>query len=854
MADLEYTLSIGANLAANFKTVFSDSHTQIVNLGKDVRALQDTDVGKLGESFKRSGDKVATLNIRLQDAYAKLGRLETEASRAGGANADLARQIALVENEIKSLDGSLRRATNQHENLAASIRTESGSVETLMKDYKTLGAEMDRLNKRQQRLSANQAARDANQARRGQLRGELFDAVALGSTVFFPVKGAIEFESAMADAAKTIEGMRDDSGELTPMYHAMVREAKILGRELPISHSAIAGIMAKAGETGMTDAREIAEFTKTTAHMAVAFGISEENAASYMSAYRNSLGQSLDETRDMLDLVNYFGGRGAKEAVTADIVSSIGGFTKTAGLSSKNTVALGATLAAMGVDAGEAGTAIKNLTLAMSQGANASSTQDDALAAMGIDAVELANYLQEDATGAILHLLDAVNKLPEAERLATLTAFTGRGGASSIVSLAGNVDQLRKNFEVVGNASLYSASMQKEYENRSKTTANTLQIMQNKAAELGVTFGSVLLPPLNTVVDIIGAGATKVADLAEKYPHLTKVVGLAAAGLVTLAVVSKAGAYAFTFVRGGALTFQNALIRLGGIQRGSALATRRQTLANQSLARSYDRTARSANKAGAAAQGGARKFGAMGLAARAMPALLVFDVATSAIDSAYMKLMDLTGETQRLKDAGFESKGLVGDFNSVLDAQLTHNPYGFFEAKSTTDAHGNVWDSVPIAGLSGTMGMIKESQERWAGRESTVDVLDAQRTHNPYGLLGGENTTDAQGNVRDSVPIAGLSGTMDMMNESQRNLAAQETAALAEAVQRAEAALKMAQDVNSFQLNLPINIEKVSGLDPEEFRQRLSVLAGYMGEDFTQAVEEIVKSMQRNQERVAYGG
>ena len=567
MADtqINYVMTLGATLGSGFKSVFTDSRSQVVGLAKDVRTLQNTPTGKLGESFTKSGARVAELTASLQTARAKLAELRAEAAKTGG-NAGLSRQIALVEKEVNSLNGSLKRAVNNHQNVAAAMRNEAGSVGALMKDYKTLGTEMERLSSRQKRLSDNLAARDANLAKRAQARGQLFDAVALGSTVFFPVKQAIEFESGMADAAKTIEGMRDESGKLTPMYFEMVRQAKLLGRELPLAHSELASIMGAAGQLGLTDPKEIAQFTKDAAMMAVAFGMVNEEAAASIGGYRTALSLNQDEVREMLDLMNYFANTSsATESGIADIVRRVGALGGVAGVSHKPLAALAATLDSMKIRSEVASTGIQNMMLVMTAGRAATKKQDSVLAQLGFDAEELAERMQVDATGAILDFLRAVKQLPQHEQAAALNRYFGRESVKSIAPLLTQLDLLEENFKKVGDQSLYAGSMQQEFANRSATTAGAAQRAKNQVVELGIDFGSVLLPPFNEFLGILGKGASTLADFAEEFPMLTKVVGLAAGGLVTLAVASKAGAYAWTFVRGGLLMYQNAAIRLGGI-------------------------------------------------------------------------------------------------------------------------------------------------------------------------------------------------------------------------------------------------------------------------------------------------
>lgn len=99
------------------------------------------------------------------------------------------------------------------------------------------------LEKFTQKLHLLQAA-ESEQKKRAGLRQNLMEDYGLAMTVAAPVKSAISFESAMADVAKTIDGARDSSENLTEKYYEIENAVKSLGRELPLTHEQIASLFA----------------------------------------------------------------------------------------------------------------------------------------------------------------------------------------------------------------------------------------------------------------------------------------------------------------------------------------------------------------------------------------------------------------------------------------------------------------------------------------------------------------------------------------------------------------------------------------------------------------------------------
>ena len=429
---------------------------------------------------------------------------------------------------------------------------------------------MDALNKAQ-----------AYKAKRQEAARSLTAATAGAAIFSLPVKQAIEFESAMADAAKTIEGMRDDSGKLTDKYYSMESAIKEMGRSLPLTHDQLARLFAAGGQQGMTDVGELQEFTEMAAHMSVAFGMSTEEAADAIGGYRSALKLSMPEARELLDLMNqYANTTSASEQGIADVVRRVGSLGSVGGIAAKPMTALAATLDAMKVSPEVAATGIKNLILAMTAGNAATKKQKETYAELGIDTVKLAKQMQQDGPAAIISVLEAIEKLPKAQQLSTMQEIFGKESLGFIAPLLANLDQVKKNLLIVGDTSAYAGAMQNEFANRSDTTANKLIIFGNQLRELAITVAGNLLPAVQGFLATAGPAISTVAAWMGEHKKLTTVIIGAAGGLVAMKV---AGAALMWLMSGTAGVFSLAKAAIAGFAVAQKIATAGQWLLNAAL-------------------------------------------------------------------------------------------------------------------------------------------------------------------------------------------------------------------------------------------------------------------------------
>lgn len=337
-------------------------------------------------------------------------------------------------------------------------------------------------------------------------------ALKIGEFVKDSIQSAVNFESAMADVAKVVDGLRDDNGNLTDSYYAMSDSIVQMSKDIPMAAEDLAAITAAAGTAGIA-ADELTTFTETAAKMGVAFDTTADQAGDWMAKWRTSFSMGQEEVTALADQINYLSNNSASTASEiSTIVTAVGPLGDVAGISAAQIAALGSTMVGVGVQQDVAATGIRKLATTMVAGSSATKAQAAVLQQLGLDATEMAERMQTDAEGAILTFLEAVSKLPEAEQAAALKNYFGQESVGAIAPLLTNLDVLRERFEMVADAQLYAGSMDAEYAARAATTANNIQLYENRIAALKIQIGDYLLPVVNKVLAAASGGLDWISD------------------------------------------------------------------------------------------------------------------------------------------------------------------------------------------------------------------------------------------------------------------------------------------------------------------------------------------------------
>lgn len=546
-------ISIGAAVSGAFLASVNTSE-------KKIKALTDK-ADQLGKQ-KIAVDNVKKYRMALSD-------LTSASGLTGAASAKTKKQIRETRNalkaakvEAKGMGVNVRKLTHEEKKFDAAIRLTNKSL-------------------------MHRTTLSANKKDRRKMRGDLVDAAVPVAAMVVPIKMAVDFESVMADVKKVVDLP-------TPVaVKAMEQDILSLSTKIPMAADGIASIVASAGQAGIAKTQEeLVGFAKTAATMGVAFDMGGAESGKMMADWRSGMQLNQAQAVGLADAVNYLSNNmNAQAQDLGMVIQRQGAVAMSAGLTETQVASLGAALLSGGAGPEIAATALKNLTGAMTKGMAATKAQREAFAALGFDAEQMAVRMQENAPEAINSVFQALKDAPKEEQSALISQLFGEESKGAIAPLLANLDNLNKAFGLTSDKLKYTGSMQKEYEVRSKTTANNLALMRNKATRLGIGLGSVLLPAINTLITPIGIVMDLAAATADKFPVLTTVVVGAAVGTVALTAATVAGAYAFSLVHSGITklklahtVLKGAIVRTTIVQNASILASKGATAGTKALA------------------------------------------------------------------------------------------------------------------------------------------------------------------------------------------------------------------------------------------------------------------------------
>lgn len=488
---------------------------------------------------------------------------------------------AFIQGNFKSSFGSANKEISELNDKIKENRNLLKTLKQAQKDgvitaasYKNavaqINPEIERLTKAQQKYINQQSKLNGLQEGMRSHGANALQYAGMAYSVAQVADAAVKFESSMADVRKVVDF---DSPE---QFKQMGKDILDLSTRIPMAAEGLAQIVAAGGQSGIAR-DELLGFAESAAKMGVAFDITAEQAGDMMAKWRTAFKMGQSDVVKLADKINFLGNTTAASApLISDVVTRIGPLGSVGGVASGEIAALGASLVGSGVTSEIAATGIKNLILALVSGESATKSQNEAFAALGLNAIDMAKYMQKDARGAILSVLEAVQRLDKEQQASVMAELFGKESISAIAPLLSNLDALKTNFDAVSDASKYAGSMEKEFQTRAETTANAMELMNNSIYRTKVAIGQGLLPAIAPVASVVADAATAVGNFATEYPNLTGAVLGGTGALFGVAAAASAFMWALNGARlalfgtktafgiaGAALGKYNILIKTG---------------------------------------------------------------------------------------------------------------------------------------------------------------------------------------------------------------------------------------------------------------------------------------------------
>lgn len=545
MAGVEHSLTfqLAGKLASSLPQAFSSAGGLVGGLSSKLSELEAeaSQVGALVNHRKA----VLKASAAYRQAKAKLDELESEMSRVGVPTKKMAVAHQKAKDAVERCSVKLEAEKQKLDRIPGASASAESSIVTLRKRQKELG---DQIDVTRRKIEANAKGMQRFGAAAGKMtlgigafKGLGAAASSVKSAISDPVLASMKMEDAMADLAKV--------SDFTPEgLERMKRELERMSLMIPMSADGLAQIAAAAAGAGVAQ-KDLLGFTEQAAKMAVAFDMTAEQAGTMMSKWQSGMKLSVQETYALADAVNGLSNNNAALASQiGDAIQRYGALGKVAGLSEKQTAALATSLIASGASSETAATGMKAFMGTLAKGAQLSDKQQAAFANIGIgDVKQLQKDLQKDAPGAILRVLDGLKKnIPEDKRTMYLNVLFGETGSEAIGPLLQNIEALRGNFDLVGDATKTAGSMEKEFAARAATTSNSLQLLKNSADFVARSFGDQFLGPIREGATYLGDLAFAAGEYVRNNKETVKTVlkvSAALGGMLSAAVAVKGVVY-----------------------------------------------------------------------------------------------------------------------------------------------------------------------------------------------------------------------------------------------------------------------------------------------------------------------
>lgn len=366
---------------------------------------------------------------------------------------------------------------------------------------------------------------------------------------------AIEFETAMADVRKAVDGTDEQ-------IEGLEQRLKDMTGELPITAAGLASIAAAGGRLGVP-IEKLDTFVELAAKIGTAFDLSVDQAGDAVAKLSNIFNLPIEQVEELGDAINVLGNTtAAREADILDVLTRVGGTASQFKLSAEQAAALAATMIEMGAKAEVAGTGI-NALLSKLQTANVQGNDFKlALETMGLSAEQLAENIRKNPQQALTEFLGTLAKLDDQARPEVLTRLFGQEYQDDIARLLNGLDNYQASLDRVTNSGNTAGAMQREFAERMRTTEAEIQLMKNGLQEAAINLGTAFLPAIRASAIALGDVSRAIADFVDANPTIASTAAI----LASVAVSASALRLAFLSLRVvGTKTFGGLTSQIGTV-------------------------------------------------------------------------------------------------------------------------------------------------------------------------------------------------------------------------------------------------------------------------------------------------
>lgn len=509
---------------------------------------QATSFDRLTAANKKTTEQLAQAKEQARQMAAAYGPLRQRSTE----------QVAALNQQraaIRQLTQQQKGEQTQLNQLRASFYSEGIAISSASRATEQISQRTAQYNRQlaeqQRRLDAvNQAqARYSRAKETGEkmMSGGMKTA-AVGAATLAPVAAAVKSYSSLEDAmkgvAKQVNGLRDDSGNRTPLYEEMQQAIKDASEKLPMANGAVdfAALVEGGARMGVANGNDpwakqkadLLGFASMAAKASVAFELPADQLSESLGKIAGLYKIPVQNIEQLGDAINYLDDNAkSKGSDIIDVLQRVGGLSKQ--LDYKQAAALGSTFLTLGTPAEVAASAtnamVRELSIATVQGKSFM----EGLDALGLSAEKVQKSMSVDAMGTIISVLEASQKLGD-NQVATLTQIFGKEFGDDAQKLANDLPELRRQIELTQGAAA-KGSMQRESDINKDSLSSQWQLTKTGTLNALSAAGETLRDPLMDIMLTVSKGVGSVRRWVEANPALVGSIMKVTAAIGALLVV-----------------------------------------------------------------------------------------------------------------------------------------------------------------------------------------------------------------------------------------------------------------------------------------------------------------------------
>ena len=351
------------------------------------------------------------------------------------------------------------------------------------------------------------------------------------------VNAGIEFESSFAGIRKTLDATDDQFAVLSDRM-------RDLAIAIPIGVNELNKIGEIAGQLGIP-VREIEGFTTTVAKIGLTTNLSVEEAATGFARLSNIMGEPINQVNTMASVMVHLGNKfEANEREILTFSMNLAGAGKLVGMTSSEVSALATALAATGLHAEKAGSAMSRIMFEMVDAVQNGGRELELFSKVSqMTMSQFQQSFKQDAAQTLLEFLGGLNHLADTGQnvIGVLDGLHLSNIRVRDVTLRAQeaVDKYRDAMsEAALEATRAGAAMDTEFNKRMQTTEMELARVTARLHNVAIVLSNEVKASLVNVSKDIATAVEKVSELIIKNRDLIKILGEVAIALVGLKLLA----------------------------------------------------------------------------------------------------------------------------------------------------------------------------------------------------------------------------------------------------------------------------------------------------------------------------